>query len=311
MRIGILSRNPALYSTRRLVEAARQRSHSVRVLDTLQLLTNLALTFTFPSPWKGEGPGGRVTLDALIPRIGASNTLPGLAVVQHFERLGIFTTAPAAAIAHSRDKAASFDLMRRHGLPTPRTAVIHRPEELRSALLRIGGPPVVLKPTQGTQGNGVILAYTPEAAEAVLATFWKPTPNLPLPAPNPQPLVPILIQEFIEEAQGQDWRILVVDGRPLAAMRRTAADGDFRANLHRGGAATPISLNETTKRLAQTAARIHGLAVAGVDLIPSRRGPLLLEVNSSPGLEGIERVTGVDVAAAIVRYLERAVKQRP
>ena len=238
-------------------------------------------------------------VDAVIPRIGASITYYGLTVVRQFEAYGVITTATSQAIAQSRDKLHSLQIMQRAGLPIPKTAVIVKPEALYSAIQAVGPPPVVIKLIQGTQGRGVILARNWQTTAAVLDK---------LRAYNKQALV----QEYVAEAEGQDTRIIVVGDRCVAAMTRTAAVGEFRANLHRGGTAVPITLDEETEQLALMAARSHGLSVAGVDLIQSERGPLLLEVNSSPGIEGIETVTGQDVAGAMIQFLEQELvkKQR-
>jgi len=232
-------------------------------------------------------------VDAIIPRIGASITFYGLAVVRQFEELGVLTTAVASAISCSRDKLHSLQRMSRAGLPIPRTAVIAQPKALFSAVHAVGGVPVVIKLIRGTQGKGVVLATNLATATAVLKKVHQAKRQA-------------LIQEYLSESHGRDTRIIVVGNHCIAAMERIAVDGDFRANLHRGGTAVPITPDKATSELAVNAAKAHGLGVAGVDLIQSQRGPLLLEVNSSPGLEGIEGVTGVDIALEIVTYLERA-----
>ena len=294
MRIGILSRNPALYSTRRLLEAARLCGHQPLLIDTVQLALRLQ-------------PGGRFSwsrwqrlpaVDGLIPRIGSSVTAYGVAVVRKFEQAGAVTTATADAIAQSRNKMRSLHLLQAAGLPTPRTELVTAVAELHPALAAVGGLPVIVKTLRGTQGRGVILANKLETVEAIftaLANF-----NLPL-----------LLQEYIAEAEGKDTRLLVVGGRVTAAMLRTAAVGEFRSNLHQGGTAVAIQPDQSMKQLAIQAAAVHGLGVAGVDIIQARRGPLILELNSSPGLEGIETSSGVDVALAIVRYLEQLHRRRP
>jgi ribosomal protein S6--L-glutamate ligase len=236
-------------------------------------------------------------VDAIIPRIGSSVTFYGLAVVRQFQALGVLTTASAPAIACSRDKLQSLQRMDRAGLPIPKSAVIAQPKALFSALHAVGGLPVVIKLIRGTQGKGVVLAKNLATAAAVLDKVHRAKRQA-------------LIQEYVAESHGQDTRIIVVGNRCIAAMERIAADGDFRANLHRGGTARSLIPDPDTSKLAIAAAKQHGLAVAGVDLIQSHRGPLLLEVNSSPGLEGIEGVTGVDIAKEIIVFLERAQRQR-
>jgi ribosomal protein S6--L-glutamate ligase len=301
MRIAILSRNRSLYSTRRLVQAARSRGHDVQVIDTLAVAVELGLNVDDRIGHKviTSGPLGLMRtghvpeVDAMIPRIGTSITFYGLAVVRQFESLGVLTTAVSSAIACSRDKLHSLQCMGREGLPIPRTAVIAQPRALFSAVHAVGGVPVVIKLIRGTQGKGIVLARNLATAAAVLEKVHKAKRQA-------------LIQEYVAEAHGRDTRIIVVGDRCIAAMERMAIDGDFRANLHRGGTAVPITPDKETSELAIRAAKAHGLAVAGVDLIHSERGPMLLEVNSSPGLEGIEGVTGVDISLEIVTYLERA-----
>lgn len=307
MKIGILSRNSNLYSTRRLVEASQSRGHETRVIDTLGIAIEIGVPDTVRAGIKvvesiprrrrtwGMWPEAASFLpqvDAIIPRIGASITYYGLTVVRQFEAHGVITTASSQAIAHSRDKLHSLQIMQQAGLPIPKTAVIVKPEALYSAIQAVGPPPVIVKLIQGTQGRGVILARNWQTTAAVLEK---------LRAYNKQALV----QEYVAEAAGRDTRIIVVGDRCVAAMTRIAAEGEYRANLHRGGTAVPFPLDEATEQLALAAAQAHSLAVAGVDIIQSERGPLLLEVNSSPGIEGIETVTGEDVAGAIIQFLEQ------
>jgi ribosomal protein S6--L-glutamate ligase len=284
MRIAILSRNRALYSTRRLVQAVQSRGHEPLVVDTLRLAAELRAR---PARLPNLPP-----VQAMIPRIGASITLPGLAVVRQFEQAGVATTATAAAIADSRDKRRSLQLMAQAGLPIPRTVFVTRPDEMKSALQAVGGLPVIIKPNRGTQGRGVILTDSLPLIHSLL--------NILRPFNEP-----LLLQEYVAEASGKDTRILVVGNHCVAAMERSAAPGNFRANLHQGGTAAPVRLNDQTEQLALKAAFTLRLGVGGVDILQSARGPLLLEVNSSPGLEGIERTTGVDVAGNIVQYLEQ------
>ena len=300
MRIGILSRNPTLYSTRRLAAAARERGHLASIIDT----TAVAVHIGRPDRPLGEahlliggetGAAGTArlpALDAIIPRIGTSVTFYGLAVVRQFEAAGVMTTASSSAIARSRDKLQSLQTMAQAGLPIPRTAVIARPEALFAAVEAVGGLPAVVKLIHGTQGRGVLLAHHLGTVSALLQRVEELNRQA-------------IIQEFIAEADGRDWRLIIIGDRCVAAMERRAPSGEFRANLHRGGTATRLDPTPEIVALAVAAARAHGLAVAGVDLIPSRRGPLMLEVNSSPGMEGIEQATGVDVAGAIVAYVER------
>jgi ribosomal protein S6--L-glutamate ligase len=304
MRIAILSRNSALYSTRRLVQVAQSRGHIVRVLDTLTIAVEVGLSRSAAAELRmiGTTPLGITRtvgvpeVDAIVPRIGASVTFYGLAVVRQFEALGVVTTATADAIACSRDKLHSLQTMDQAQLPIPRSAVIASPRALVAAVQAVGGLPVVIKLIRGTQGRGVVLARNLATAAAVLEKVH---------AARRQALV----QEFISEAGGRDQRLIVVGNHCVAAMERVAVDGEFRANLHRGGTAVPIKPDDKSERLAVAAAKAHGLAVAGVDLLQSNQGPLLLEVNSSPGLEGIETATGKDVAGAIISYLEKMAHQ--
>ena len=297
MRIGILSRNPALYSTRRLAQAIWARGHQAQIIDTTAIAVHLGAAGG-PHLLTGGAIGLAATtplppLDAIIPRIGTSVTFYGLAVVRQFEAAGVFSAVSADAIACSRDKLHSLQVMAQAGLPIPRTAVVARPEALLAAVDAVGGLPAVVKLIRGTQGRGVLLAEH----MATIAAMLRRAEEL-----NQQAIV----QEYIAEAAGRDLRVIVVGNRPVAAMERHAPPGDFRANLHQGGSATAVTLDRATAALAVAAARAHGLAVAGVDLLLSRRGPLLLEVNSSPGLEGVEQTTGEDVATVIVAYVEAA-----
>lgn len=294
MKIGILSRNRTLYSTRRLEQAARRRGHQVRVLDTMQIARLMGIVYRRPH----HRPNRRVPkVDGIIPRIGASITRYGVAVVRNYEARGVVSTASAEAIAHSRNKLESLRLLQEADLPFPRTELVSHPDQLAAAIEAVNGLPVVLKVLKGTQGRGVILAPNLKIARAVVLLLLRHGQEQ------------LLVQEFIEEAEGKDLRLLVVGERCVAAMQRAAPEDDFRANLHRGATAIAVQPEAHTEKLAVQAARLHGIGVAGVDIIPSNRGPLLLELNSSPGLEGIERTTGVDVAAFIVRYLERQARR--
>lgn len=305
MRIGILSRNAELFSTRRLAESARARGHQVDIIDTTTVAVHIGRgdsRTASPHQLVASLPGTTETIrlpdfDAIIPRIGTSVTFYGLAVVRQFETAGVLTTAASSAIACSRDKLQSLQLMAQAGLPIPRTAVVARPEALYSAVEAVGGLPAVVKLISGTQGRGVFLAHHFATVSAILQKVAEL---------NRQAIV----QEFIAEASGRDMRLIIVGDRCVAAMERQASTGEFRANLHRGGSATAFTPDPATIALAIAAAKAHGLAVAGVDLLASRRGPLLLEVNSSPGLEGIEKATGADVAGEIIRYLERTFRRQ-
>ena len=312
MKIGILSRNRTLYSTRRLAQAGRARGHDVKIIDTMTVAVEMGLASNenqikvILSDNRQTYRWGTIShnvqyvqpVDAIIPRIGTSITEYGLAVVRQFERQQIITTAPSEAIAQSRDKLRSLQLLAQRGLPVPKTAVIAQPAALYSAIQSVGGTPVIIKLIQGTQGRGVILVRNLATAAAVMKKFRGAKRQA-------------LIQEFIAESAGKDWRLIVVGNKCVAAMeRQAAAEGEFRSNLHLGGTAVPITPNAETVKLAVAAAKAHGLHVAGVDIVPSKRGPLLLEINSSPGLEGIEKVTGKDIATHIIDYLEHAYKQQ-
>jgi ribosomal protein S6--L-glutamate ligase len=286
MKIALLSRNPSLYSTRRLAQAARGRGHSLSIIDTLHIPVQVGLD----SQLSPQEPLPNV--DAIIPRIGTSITFYGLAVVRQFEARSVITTASSEAIACSRDKLHSLQVMNSNGLPIPNTTVVSDPEDALQAIQTAGGLPVILKLIRGTQGRGVFLAREMHTVISVLRTVHRASEQM-------------LVQEYIKESRASDIRVIVVGNRCVAAMQRTATRGDFRSNLHRGGTAKPITLDDNTRRLAARASKAHGLAVAGVDLLLSDRGPLLLEVNSSPGLEGIEKTTGIDVAGEIIRHLEQ------
>ena len=286
MKLAILSRNGKLYSTRRLVEAARERGHSVRVLDPLRCYLRIS-SDGFDMRYKGRPLAG---YDAVIPRIGASISRYGNAVLHQFELMGCYTPNPSAAILRARDKLRCHQLLAAEGIGMPATVFGDNPDDTADLLSMLGPPPHVIKLNEGTQGAGVMLTEklsssrsVVEALRGLYATF--------------------LVQEFVAEAQGSDLRCLVVGDRVVAAMRREAPEGDFRANLHRGGSAAPAKPSARERALAVRAARVLGLGVAGVDLVHSARGPLVLEVNASPGLEGVEAVSGVDVAGAIVDYV--------
>jgi ribosomal protein S6--L-glutamate ligase len=288
MKIAILSRNPKLYSTRRLVEAAEQRGHEVVVLDHLKCV--LVIEKGNPHIYYG---GQEVTgIDAIIPRIGTSVTFYGAAVVRQFEQMKVFSSVESQALVRSRDKLRSLQLLAKAGIGMPKTAFASAPKNIDNVLTQVGGAPVVIKLLEGTQGIGVILAETHKSAKSVIESFLALKAN-------------ILVQEFIKEAGGADIRAFIVDGKIVGAMKRQGLPGEFRSNLHRGGSANVIELSKEERETAIKAAKKLGLAIAGVDMLQSSRGPLVMEVNSSPGLEGIEGATGVDIAGKIIEYVER------
>jgi ribosomal protein S6--L-glutamate ligase len=286
MKIAILSRKRALYSTRRLVEAAQQQGHEVQVIDTLRCYMNI----TSHKPeihYRGENLTG---FDAVIPRIGASITFYGTAVVRQFEMMGVFSLNESVAIARSRDKLRSLQLLSRKGIGLPVSGFAHSPDDIEDLIKMVGGAPVVIKLLEGTQGIGVVLAETQKAAESVIEAFMGLKAN-------------ILVQEFIKEAGGSDIRCLVIGEKVVAAMMRRAREGEFRSNLHRGGTAELIRITPEERSTAVRAAAAMGLNVAGVDILRSNHGPVIMEVNSSPGLEGIEKATGKDIASMIIDFI--------
>jgi ribosomal protein S6--L-glutamate ligase len=291
MKIAVLSRNRKLYSTRRLIEAAETRGHEVHVFDVLRCYMNI--TSNRPSiHYKGEELTG---FDAVIPRIGASVTFYGAAVLRQFEMLGVYPLAESVAITRSRDKLRSLQLLARKGIGLPVTGFAHSPDDIQDMLDMVGGAPAVIKLLEGTQGIGVVLAETKKAAESVIEAFMGLKAN-------------ILIQEFIKEAGGSDLRCLVVGGKVVAAMKRQGKEGEFRSNLHRGGSAAIVRLTPEERSTAVRAASIMGLNVCGVDILRSNHGPVVMEVNSSPGLEGIETSTQKDVAGTIIEFIEKNAK---
>lgn len=299
MKIAVLSRNSQLYSTRRLVEAIQAKGHEAIVLDHLKC--DLVIESAGPSLYyEGEEVSG---IDAVIPRIGASVTFYGTAVVRQFEMMGVFSTTQSQAIVRSRDKLRSMQLLSGAGLPLPKTAFTNYSKEEKSLVDHVGGSPVIIKLLEGTQGLGVVLAETRKAAQSVIEAFHGLKAR-------------IIVQEFIKEAKASDLRVFIVDGKVVGAMKRTGKAGEFRSNLHRGGTAEIVKLSRKERSVALKAAEAMGLSVAGVDMLQSERGPLLLEVNSSPGLEGIEKATGIDIASKIVEFIElnqpkkRGVKSR-
>ena len=287
MKIGILSRNRKLYSTSRLVEAALERGHEVHVLDTLKCYMdiNSAKPMIY---YKGEPLEG---YDAVIPRIGASITEYGTAVIRQFEMMGVYCLTESIPLGRSRDKLRALQLLSRKGVGMPVTGFAHDVENGRQLIKMVGGTPVVLKLLEGTQGRGVVLAETYKAAESVIDAFIELGADF-------------LVQEFIKEAGGSDVRAFVIGRRVVAAMERSAAEGEFRSNLHRGGSAAATKLTPEERRTAVKAAQTMGLSVAGVDILRSSRGPLIMEVNSSPGLRGIEEASGKDIAGRIIDYVE-------
>ena len=287
MHLAVLSTRASLYSTRRIVDTARRRGHEVRVLDHTRC--SAVLGGEGPELWHAGAPVYGV--DAVIPRIGSSVTAHGAAVVRQFEVMGVMTAVRSLAIRRARDKLRALQILSRKGIAIPRTAFARRPRPVDALVEAVGGPPVILKVVEGTQGEGVVLAESLAAARAVAEAFNHVNTSF-------------IVQEYIAEARGQDLRAFVVDGFVVAAMQRTAAEGEFRANLHQGGASAPVELSAAEREMATRAARFLGLSICGVDLLRSDRGPLLLEVNASPGLEGIERSSGVDVAAQILASVE-------
>ena len=288
MKIGILSRKPSLYSTRRLKEAGEQRGHDVRVIDYLRCYMDI--TVNQPKVlYQGHPLTG---FSAVIPRIAASKTFYGTAVVRQFEMMGVFSTNGSQAIDRSRNKLRCLQLLSRQGVGLPVTSFAHSTKDIEGLINIVGGAPLVIKLLEGTQGIGVILAETGKAAEAVIEAFRGLDAN-------------ILVQEYIAEAGGADIRCLVVGERVVAAIRRQAKPGEFRSNLHRGGKADKIKLSPEERSTALRAAKAMGLSVAGVDIIRSNHGPVVLEVNSSPGLDGVEKATGIDVAGKIIEFIEK------
>lgn len=286
MKLAILSRNSKLYSTRRLLEAGRERGHSVRVLDPLRCYMRIA-NDGFSMRYKGRPIAGYA---GVIPRIGASVTRYGCAVLRQFELMGTHTPNPSDAIARARDKLRCHQLLAAQGIGLPSTVFGDNPDDTADLLAMLGAPPHVIKLSQGTQGNGVILTEKPSASRSVVEALRGLYADF-------------LVQEFIAEARGADLRCFVVGDRVVASMRRQAAKGDFRSNLHRGGVARAVRTSRAEREMAVRAAQVVGLGVAGVDLLRSERGPLVLEVNASPGLEGIEEATGVDVAGVVIDHV--------
>jgi len=286
MKLAILSRGPKSYSTRRLKEAALQRNHSVKVLDTLKF--SIDLQKGIPDLYYRQKPLS--AYDAMLPRIGASITYYGTAVVRQFQEMDIFCANTAHGITNSRDKLRSLQILSRHHIGIPRTTFVRDKKDVIPAIERVGGAPVVIKLIEGTQGIGVLLAETMKAAESIIELLQSQKQN-------------VLIQKFVAESKGKDIRAFVVGDRVVAAMRRTAEGQEFRSNVHRGGKAEAVELDDQYKETAVRSAQILGLQVAGVDMLEGKDGPQVMEVNSSPGLEGIESCTGLDVAGSVIDYI--------
>ena len=286
MKIGILSRGPNLYSTSRLAKAAEERGHDVRVVDYLRCY----MTMTSRNPTVLLG-GEKLEFDAIIPRIAAQRTFYGTAVVRQFEMMGVFSANESQAITRTRDKLRSLQVLSRTDVDMPLTGFANSTRDIEGLIEAVGGAPLVIKLLEGTQGVGVVLAESKSAARSVLAAFRQLTPN-------------ILVQEYIRESRGTDLRCLVIGNKVVAAMERRARPGEFRSNLHQGGSAHEVKLTTKERRTAVKATRALGLNVAGVDMLRSDRGPLVIEVNSSPGLEGVETATGLDVAGMIIKFCE-------
>ncbi len=289
MRIIILSRDSTIYSTRRLKEAGEAQGHEVRVIDHMRCYMDI--TAHDPKVLYQGKP--IADADAIIPRIGASNTFYGAAVVRQFEIMGVFTPNSSQAITRSRDKLSSLQLLARRGIGLPVTGFAHSTQDIDGLIELVGGAPLVIKLLEGTQGIGVVLAETYQAAKSVIEAFRGLDAN-------------ILVQEYIQEAKGADIRCFVVGNKVIASMKRQGADGEFRSNLHRGGSASNVKLMPEERSTAVRAAKAMGLRIAGVDLLRSNHGPVVMEVNSSPGLEGIERYTDIDVAGKIITYIEKS-----
>ena len=291
MKIAMLARNANLYTHQRLKSAAEERGHELDIINTLRCYMNIASRRP-EIYYNGEKLTG---YDAVIPRIGASVTYYGTAVLRQFEMMGVFPLNESVAIGRSRDKLRSMQLLARDGIGLPVTTFAHDPKQTDEVLKLAGGAPLVIKLLEGTQGIGVVLADSDRSATSVIEAFRGVKVN-------------ILVQEFIKEAGGTDIRALVVGGKVVAAMQRTGAEGDFRSNLHRGGSAKPIKISPEERSTAIRAAKAMGLNVCGVDMLRANHGPVVMEVNSSPGLEGVEKATGIDIAGKIIEFLEKKAK---
>ena len=293
MKLAILARNPTLYSHKRLVEAAKARGHDIKIINPLHCYMDI-------SPHKPEVHyrGGKLLndFDAIIPRIGASITFYGTAVVRQFEMMGVYPLNESIAISRSRDKLRSLQLLARKGISLPVTGFAHSPQDTDDLIKLVGGAPLVIKLLEGTQGIGVVLAETEQAAESVISAFKGLRAN-------------ILVQQFIKEAAGSDIRCFVVGDKVVASIeRRATRKGEFRANMHQGGVASPIKITPEERTMAVRAAKIMGLNVAGVDILRAKNGSMVIEINSSPGLEGIEKGSGIDIASQIIEFIEKNAK---
>lgn len=292
MKIAILATNPNLYSHKRLVEAGVQAGHTVSIINPLNCYMNVAVS----SPtvhYRGGAP--LEYFDAVIPRIGASNTFYGTAVLRHLEAMGMYAVNESLAIARSRDKFRSLQLLARKGISMPLTGFAQSPDNTEDLIRMVGGAPLVIKLLEGTQGKGVILADSHQSAVSIINAFKEMRAN-------------ILVQEYIQESRGTDIRCLVVGDKVVAAIKRQAKEGEFRANVHQGGQAMKVKLSSEERRIAVASAKAMGLKVAGVDIVRSNHGPLVLEINSSPGLEGVERATQINIAGKIIQYIEKHAK---
>lgn len=288
MHIAVLSRNSKLYSTTRLVEAIEEAGHEASVLDHLKC----DIVSEKDNPCIYYGSSNITGIDAIIPRIGASVTFYGSAVVRQFEMMKVFTAVESQALVRSRDKLRSLQIMARSGVGMPKTVFTNYSNEVSKIIESVGGAPLIVKLLEGTQGVGVVLAPTFKAAESIIQAFHSMKAR-------------VIVQEFIEEAKGEDIRAFVINGKVVGAMKRKGKEGEFRSNLHQGGSGSLIKLSKEERKAALTAAKIMGLSIAGVDMLQSKRGPLILEVNSSPGLEGIEKATGKDIAGKIISFVEQ------
>jgi len=290
MKIGILSRNANLYSTRRLVEAIEAKGHEALVIDHLKC--DIVIEQDKPSVYYN---GGYLRdLDAVIPRIGASVTFYGTAVVRQFEMMNVFSAVESQALVRSRDKLRSLQILAKAGVGLPKTVFTNYSKEVNSIIDSVGGAPLIVKLLEGTQGYGVVLAPTKKAAQSIIEAFHSMKAR-------------VIVQEFIQESKGADIRAFIVNGKVAGAMKRQGKEGEFRSNLHQGGSGSLIKLSKKEREAALTAAQAMGLPIAGVDMLQSERGPLILEVNSSPGLEGIEKATGKDIATSVINYVTSVV----
>lgn len=294
MKLAVLSREPSNYSSQRLVSAGEARGHEIRVIDTLRCYMNIA-SHRPSIHYKGEALDH---VDAIIPRIGSSVTFYGTAVVRQFEMMGTKTLNSSLSISRSRDKLRSMQMLARKGIGLPVTGFAHSPDEIPDLIQMVGGAPLVVKLLEGTQGIGVVLCETRKAAESVIEAFLGLKTD-------------ILVQEYIKEAGGADIRCFVIGDKVVSSIKRQAAPGEFRSNLHRGGSAEVVKITPEERKTAVRAAKVMGLEVAGVDILRSNHGPVVMEVNSSPGLEGIENATGKDIATLIIRHIEESILDKP